>query len=156
MWDGLWDWDQHTYTLDVSVWSISHVQLFVTPWAAACQASLSFTVSWSLLRLMSLEAVMPPNHLIPCYPLLILSSIFPSTFPFFFLFLGTIDTIYNMDKNLFYSTGNSTECYVVASMGRKSKKCWYVCVCMLVIQSCPALCQTTDCSPPGSSAHGIL
>ena len=67
-----------------------------------------------LTQLVSIESVMPPNHLILCYPLLILSSIFPSTFPFFFLFLGTIDTIYNLDKNLFYSTGNSSECSVVA------------------------------------------
>ena len=60
-----------------SVQSLSHVQLFVTPWAAACQASLSITNSWSLLKLMSIELVMPSDHLIlPC-PLL-LPSIFPS------------------------------------------------------------------------------
>ena len=48
------------------------------PWAAACQASLSFTVSWNLLKLMSIESVMPFNHLILCCPLLFLPSIFPS------------------------------------------------------------------------------
>ena len=48
------------------------------PWTAACQASLSFTNSWSLLRLMSIESVMPSNHLILCHPLLVLPSIFPS------------------------------------------------------------------------------
>ena len=48
------------------------------PWAAAHQASLSFTVSWSLLKLMSIESVMPPNHLILCYLLLLLPSILPS------------------------------------------------------------------------------
>ena len=42
--------------------SLSHVQLFVTPWTAACQASLPFTISWSLLKLMSIESVMPPNQ----------------------------------------------------------------------------------------------
>ena len=52
-------------------------QLFVTPWTAACQASLSITDSWSLLKLMSLESVMPSNHLILCHPLLLL-PIFPS------------------------------------------------------------------------------
>ena len=52
--------------------------LFVTPWTATCQASLSFTVSWSLLKLMSIESVMPSNHLILCHPLLLLPSIFPS------------------------------------------------------------------------------
>ena len=50
----------------------------MTPWTAALQASLSFTISWSLLRLMSIESVMPSNHLILCHPLLFLSSIFPS------------------------------------------------------------------------------
>ena len=53
------------------------VWLFVTPWAAACQASLSFTISWSLLKLMSIEPLMPSKHLILCHPLL-LPSIFPS------------------------------------------------------------------------------
>ena len=62
-----------------SVQSLSHVQLFATPWTAAYQASLSITNScWSLLKLMSIESVMPSNHLILCYPLL-LTSIFPST-----------------------------------------------------------------------------
>ena len=50
-----------------------------TPWTAAHQASLSITNSWSLLRLMSIESVMPSNHLILCHPLLLLPSIFPST-----------------------------------------------------------------------------
>ena len=57
---------------------LSGVQLFVTPRTAACQASLSFTVSWSLLKLMSIESVMPSNYLILYYPLLLLPSIFPS------------------------------------------------------------------------------
>ena len=57
---------------------LSHVLLFVTPWTAARQASLSITNSRSLLKLMSIESVMPPNHLIPCCPLLLPPSIFPS------------------------------------------------------------------------------
>ena len=61
-----------------SVQSLSHVQLFVTPWTAALQASLSITNSQSLLKLMSIELVMPSNHLILCHPLLLLPSIFPS------------------------------------------------------------------------------
>ena len=56
--------------------SLSHVQLSATPWTAARQASLSFAVSWSLLKLMSIESVRPPNHLILCRPLLLLPSIF--------------------------------------------------------------------------------
>ena len=62
----------------VVVQSLSHVQLFLTPWTAARQASLSLTTSWSLLRFMSIESVMPSNHLILCCPLLLLSSSLPS------------------------------------------------------------------------------
>ena len=61
-----------------SVQSLSRVRLFVTPWTAACQASLSITNSWGLLRIMSIASVMPSNHLILCHPLLLLPSIFAS------------------------------------------------------------------------------
>ena len=61
-----------------SVQSLSHVQLFATPWTAAHQASLSFTISQSLLKLMSIESVLTSNHLILWCPLLLLPSIFPS------------------------------------------------------------------------------
>ena len=57
---------------------LSRVQLFAMPRTSALQASLSITNSWSLLKLMSIESVMPSNHLILCRPLLLLSSIFPS------------------------------------------------------------------------------
>ena len=60
------------------VQSLSCVWLFATPWTTACQASLFITDSWSLLELMSIESVMPSNHLILCRPLLLLPSIFPS------------------------------------------------------------------------------
>ena len=63
--------------IDSSVQSLSHVKLFATPWTAACQASLSITNSLSLPKPMSIELVMPSNHLILCRPLL-LPSIFPS------------------------------------------------------------------------------
>ena len=66
-----------------SVQLLSHVQLFVTPWTAACQASLSTTNSWSLLKLMSIKSVIPFSHLILCHPLLLLASIFPSIGDFF-------------------------------------------------------------------------
>ena len=65
-------------TVYQSVQSLSHIQLCVTTWTAACQASLSITNSGSLLKLMSIESVMPSNHLILCPPLLLLPSIFPS------------------------------------------------------------------------------
>ena len=61
-----------------SVQLLSRVQLFVTPWTAARQASLSITNSRNLIKLMSIESVMPSNHLILCRPLLLLPSIFPS------------------------------------------------------------------------------
>ena len=61
-----------------SVQSLSHVQLFVTPWTAAHQASLSITNSWSPPKPMSIKLMMPSNHLILCHPLLLLPSIFPS------------------------------------------------------------------------------
>ena len=61
-----------------SVQSLSRVRLFVTPWTTAHQASLSITNSWSLLKLMSIESVMPSNHLILCRPLLLPPSIFLS------------------------------------------------------------------------------
>ena len=63
---------------DNSVQSLSHVRLFATPWTAACQASLCITNTWSLLKRMSIELLMPSNHLILRHPLLLLPSIFPS------------------------------------------------------------------------------
>ena len=62
----------------LSVQSLSHVQLFVIPWTAACQASLSITNSQSLLKPMSIALMMPSNHLILCHPILLPPSVFPS------------------------------------------------------------------------------
>ena len=61
-----------------SVQLLSHVQIFVTPWTQAHQASLSFLKPWSLLKLKSIELVMPSNQYVLCYPPLLLSSMFPS------------------------------------------------------------------------------
>ena len=76
-------WKNHVFislvTLTISsVQSLSRVQLFVTPWTEVCQASLSITNSQSLLKLMSIESVMPSNYFILCHSLLLLPSIFPS------------------------------------------------------------------------------
>ena len=68
----------YTVLVIVVIQLLSRVQLFATPWNAACQASLSFTISLSLLKLMSTESVMPSNHLILCHPLFLLPSIIPS------------------------------------------------------------------------------
>ena len=65
------------------VQSLSPVLLFVTPWTAACQASLSLTISWSLLKLLSIESVIPSNHLVLCHPCLLLPSIVTSIRVFF-------------------------------------------------------------------------
>ena len=65
-------------TLFSSVQSLSRVRLLTSPWTAACQAPLSITNSWSLLKLISIESVMLSNHLILCPPLLLLPSIFPN------------------------------------------------------------------------------
>ena len=68
----------NTIVISQSGQSLSCVQLFETPWTAACQASLSITNSWGLLKLMSIKSVMPSSHLIFCHPLLHLPSIIPS------------------------------------------------------------------------------
>ena len=81
----------HVHNLSVMIWCsfifivqlLRRVQLFVAPWTAARQASLSITISHSLLRLMSSESVTPSNHLILCHPLLLLPSVFPSIRVFF-------------------------------------------------------------------------
>ena len=62
----------------VAVQSLRGVWVFANPWTAACQASLPFTVSQSLLKLMTVELMMPSNHLILCHPVLLLPSVFPS------------------------------------------------------------------------------
>ena len=76
-------WGSSTLPGASVVQSLSCVQFFVIPWTAAPQASLSFGISWSLLKLMCIESVMPSNHLILCYPLLLLPTIFPSIRVFF-------------------------------------------------------------------------
>ena len=65
-------------SINRSIQSLNHVQLFATPWIAPCQASLSITISPSSLRLMSIESVMPSSHLILCHPLFLLPPIPPS------------------------------------------------------------------------------
>ena len=74
---GLLNWQRKVYQLS-SVQLLSRVQLFETPWTAVCQASLFITNSWSPPRLMSIESVIPSNHLIVCRPLLLLPPIPPS------------------------------------------------------------------------------
>ena len=68
----------HLVTIHVDFWSLSHDWLVATPGTAVCQASLFFTLPRNLLKLISIELVMPSSHLILCHPLLLLPSIFPS------------------------------------------------------------------------------
>ena len=81
-WTEFSGWSVMFYTLELDIEIVAqllnHVRLFATPWTPACQDSLSFTISWSLIKFMSTESVMLSNHLILCHPLLLLPSIFPS------------------------------------------------------------------------------
>ena len=103
------------------------------PWTAAHQAFLSFTNSRSLPKLMSIESVMPFNHLILCHPLLLLPSVFPSIrvfsnesalcirWPKYWSFIFSMYTLLYLkqitNKDLLYSTRSSAQCYVAAWMG---------------------------------------
>ena len=71
-------WQAGSLPLAIIVQLLSRIQILVTPWTAAYQSSMSFIISWSLRRLMSIESMMPSNHLILCHPLLLLPSIFLS------------------------------------------------------------------------------
>ena len=95
----------------VAVQLLSRVWLFVTPWTAACQASLSFTISWSLLKLMSIESMMPSKHLILWCPLLLLPSIFPSI------------RVFSM--SLFTSSGQSIGASAPASVLPVNNQGWF-------------------------------
>ena len=129
-----------------SVQSLSHVRLFMTPWTAARQASLSITNSRSLPKFMSIESVMPSNHLILCHPLLLLPSIFPSIrvfsnesalcvrWPKYWSFTFNISPSNEHSGMIFFRMD------------------WLD----LFAQLCPILWNPIDCHLPGSSVHGIL
>ena len=88
----------------VVIQSLKNVQLFVSPWTAACQASLSFTTSQSLLKLMSIESVTPSNHLILCHPLLL-----PSVFPISGSFSSELSLCIRWPKYQSFSISPSSE-----------------------------------------------
>ena len=171
-----------------SVQSLSSVQLFVTPWTAAHQASLSITNSQSLPKLMSIESVMPSNHLILCRPLLLLPSIFPSIrvfsnesalcirWPKYWSFCFNISPSnehsglisFRMDwLDLLEVQGTLKS--LLQHHSSKASILWRS--AFFIVQfshpyitsgktinrfSCVQLCNPMDCSPPGSSVHGIL
>ena len=104
-------WEHHKQSVSQSVQSLRRVQLFVTSWIAAHQASLSITNSWSSPKLMSIESVMPSNHLILYHPLLLLPSIFPSI------------RVFSMSR-LFTSDGQSIGASAPASVLPMNIQCW--------------------------------
>ena len=161
----------------VVIQSLSHIQLFATPWTAARQASLSFTISQCLLKLISVESVMPSNRLILCHALLLLPSIFPSIRVFsnesslcirwpkywsfsFNEYSGLISfRIDWLDLLIVQGTLKSP----LQHHNLKALILWHsaffmvsrlfritrktICWC-LVIQLCPTLCDPMDCSTP--------
>ena len=115
----------------VVVQLLSHVQLFATPWTTACQASLSFTISWSLLKLMSIESVMSSNHLILCCPLSYCLQSFPA--------LGSFQM-----SQLFASGGQSIGASASAS------------VFPIIIQCCPRDSQESSPPPRFESINSLV
>ena len=101
-----------------SVQWLSPVRFFATPWTAACQASLSITSSLSLLKLMSVDSVMPSNHLILCRPLLLLPSVFPNirSFPRSQLFASVLHCIASVLNQYCISIGQSIGASASASV----------------------------------------
>ena len=111
--------------------SICHVQFFVTPWTTVCQASLSFTISWSLLKLMSFESVMPSNHLIFCRSLLLLSI--------------------SQHQGLSQCVSYSHQVAKILELRHLSFQRF-----SSVTQLCLTLCNPMDCSMPGFPVHHQL
>ena len=149
-----------TCDLTVVVQLLSCVQLFATPWTVACSASLSFTISRSLLRFMSIESVMLSNHLILCCLFLLLPSVSGiSRYKSLHTHTHThTHTQWINIKVLLYSTGNFFQYLVINHNGKEYDKecidtyCW-----CLVAKSCLSLLQPHGpCRQPCSSVHGIL
>ena len=130
---------------------LSPVQLFATPRTTALQASLSFTISLSFLKLMSIESVIPPNHLILCHPLLLSPSIVPSlmgkdpSFPLSWLFTSG-------GQSFSFNISPSNEHSVLISFRIDRFDLLvlqiYLCCCS-VAQLCPTLCDSMACDMSG-------
>ena len=166
-----------------AVGSLSLVWLFVTPWTVARQVSLSITISWSLLKLMSIELVMPSNHLILCHPLLILPSIFPSIRVF------SNESVLHIRWSKYWSFSispsngysglisfridgfdllavqgtlksllqhHSSKALILRHSAFFIVQLSHPYMLLLSHFSRGWLCEPTDCSLPGSSVHGIL
>ena len=167
----------------------------MTPWTAACQGPLSSTISWSLLKFMSIGSVMPSNHLIFCLPFLLLPSIFPSigvfsnglalrikwpkdwsfnfsispfneysvltSFRIDWLDLlgvqGTLKTLLQ-HHNLKASVLRCAAFFISPALTSHMSTGKTIDLTILASRTlqCPTLCDPVDCSPPGSSVHGIF
>ena len=133
-----------------SVQLLSHVQLFVTPWAAACQASLSITNSQGLLKLMSIESGMPSNHLILCHTFLLPPSIFPSIRVF------SDESALHIRWSKYWSFSfNTTSAWPRLSIKETTDNAVKYSSVQFssVAQSCLALCDPMNCSTPGLPVH---
>ena len=126
----------------------SHVRLFVAPWTAAHQASLSFTVSWNLLKLMSIELSVPSNHLILCHALLLLPSLLPSIKVFSNESALHIRWPRYWSFSFSISPSNEYSGLISFRMDWLDTCSGLNGGCSLA-QLCPTLCITVDCSTPG-------
>ena len=134
---------------NVVVQLLNHVQPFVTPWTAACQASLPFTISQSFLKLIFIESVMPSNPLNVCHPLLLLASIFPSIRVFSNESVKYWSFSFSISLSNEYSELISFRIKIhVLKLNRMKER-----VKLKAAQSCLILCDTMDCTLP---VHGIL
>ena len=158
----------------VIVQLLTHICLFETPCTAACQAFLSFTISWNFLKFMSFELVMLSNHLILHFPLLLFLSVFPSNRVFSNESALRIKCFsFSISPSVEYSGWPGLVSLQTKGLSRVFSsttilKHQFFCLafftihlshpymCVLVIQSCPTLCNFMDCIPPGSSVHVIL
>ena len=163
----------------VIVQLLTNICLFETPCTAACQASLSFTISWNFLKFMSFELVMLSNHLILHFPLFLCLSVFPRNS--LFQWVSSLHQVVKvlmlqLQHQSFFWVFRLTRFGLLADQGtlksllqhHNSKASILVCLafftihlshpymCVLVIQLCPTLCNLMDCNPPGSSVHVIL
>ena len=143
-----------------SVQSLSPVQLFVTPWTAAHQASLSITNSQSLFKLMSIESVMPSNHLILCCPLLLPPSIFPSirVFSNESALLMRWPKAVNY-KQVWWEIINSISSLQIQLNSSFKIPTMFISLAIQfssVTQSCPTLCDPMNCSTPGLPVYHQL
>ena len=123
--------------------SLSHVWLFVTPWTAACQCSLPFTISQSLLRFRSTVLMVASNHLILCCSLLLLPSIFPSIRVFF-------------NGQVFVSGGQSTGASASVSVLPMNIQDWFSLDGLVGSPCCPRASQESSATPQFKSIYSLV